>query len=256
MTLNSKRYCFFISLFLLLTVTLSAQDPRRLLQDGNAAFEEKDYATAEEFYRKSMEKDETGKAVYNLGNALYAQGRYEEAVPKFADASRIAPNKNAKASSFHNLGNAQFQAGELEEAIAAYKEALRLNPHDNDTKYNLARAQRQQRQQKEQQQKQEQQEKEQNDQEKNEENQDQQEQQENQEQQEQNSEEQSEENQQQPSENQQQQDDAQQPQAGEAQQMSREEAMKLLQIMEQEEQNVQKKMQFRNVKPNKSDKDW
>ena len=144
-------FCTFFSL------NIFAQSAHSLIRDGNTAFEKKKFAEAEEFYRKAVEIEGSGKAVYNLGNALYAQGRYEEAIPKYADASRIAPNKSAKSGSFHNLGNAHFQHGELEEAIEAYKDALRLNPADSDTKYNLARAQRQQRQQKEQEQKQEQQ---------------------------------------------------------------------------------------------------
>ena len=143
-------------LFTLFSLNISAQSAHNLIREGNTAFEKKQFAEAEELYRKAVELEGSGKAVYNLGNALYEQGRYEEAIPKYADASRIAPNKTAKSSSFHNLGISHFQNGELEDAIEAYKDALRLNPSDADTKYNLARAQRQQRQQKEQEQKQEQ----------------------------------------------------------------------------------------------------
>ena len=88
--------------FTLFSLNISAQSAHSLLRDGNAAFEKKQFGEAEEFYRKAVELEGSGKAVYNLGNALYEQGRYEEAIPKYADASRIAPNKEAKSSSFHN----------------------------------------------------------------------------------------------------------------------------------------------------------
>ena len=47
-----------------------------------------------------------------------------------------------KAKIFHNIGNTFMQQGDLQKAIAAYKESLRKNPKDEETRYNLALAQK------------------------------------------------------------------------------------------------------------------
>ena len=42
----------------------------------------------------------------------------------------------------HNAGNTAFRAKQLEQAIEYYKESLRRRPSDEDTRYNLALAQK------------------------------------------------------------------------------------------------------------------
>ena len=74
---------------------------------------------------------------FELANAAYADGRYEEAVAGYEALLAEAPN----AVLYYNLGNAQFKKGELAQAILAYERALRLKPNYKDAQYNLAFAQ-------------------------------------------------------------------------------------------------------------------
>ena len=128
---------------LLLTAScLSAQPAHRYLRQGNEAYEEQDYKSAEEYYRKSLTDRGSAKGNYNLGNAIYQQGRYKESIRRFEHAAQTSKDEEAKASAFHNLGNAYLQEREYEKAIEAYKNSLRLRPADQSTKYNLAMAQR------------------------------------------------------------------------------------------------------------------
>ena len=50
----------------------------------------------------------------------------------------------------HNLGNSYLKENKLEQAIEEYKSSLRLNPNDEETRYNLAYAQKMKQQQEQQ----------------------------------------------------------------------------------------------------------
>ena len=152
-----------------------------------------------------------------------------------------------KGESLYNLGNAQLNNGQLEEAITSYKEAVLLLPEDNDIRQNLYLAKLMKKQAEEQQQQQEQQQEDQQS-EEDSSNQDQEEQQ-----------------QQQEGENQQEQQSSQsdiENQGGEEsaqeeqQELSREDAEKLLQVIENEEKNVQEKLRKISGKKKKPKKDW
>ncbi len=131
---------------LLSATTLSAQlfPERRHIRQGNKAYETLDYATAENDYRTAQIKSPSSvEATFNLADALYKQGRFEEAENTLAPLAEgisknptVSPEMAAKI--YHNLGNAQFQQQKLSEAFESYKEAQRINPDDLETKYNLA----------------------------------------------------------------------------------------------------------------------
>lgn len=74
---------------------------------------------------------------FDIANAAYADGRYEEAAAGYEALLAEGPN----ATLYYNLGNARFKQGELAQAILNYERALRLEPNNKDAKYNLAFAQ-------------------------------------------------------------------------------------------------------------------
>jgi len=51
-------------------------------------------------------------------------------------------NSDTVQKAWHNYGNAKLMQKSYEDAIYGYKKALKLNPKDEDTRYNLAYAQR------------------------------------------------------------------------------------------------------------------
>jgi len=241
----------FISSWLFIFATaVSAQSSHKLLRSGDKNYESQDYAAAEESYRKSLEKERSHKGKYNLGNTVYNQDRHEEAIQYFEEATSLASNDTEKSDAFYNLGNAQFKNQQLKESIESYKQSLRLDPSDTDARKNLFLAkmaqqqQQQQQQQQEQQQEQQEQNNEENDQQQEQEQQDQQQQQESDQQPQQ----QGEENpvSDDPSEEQMQQD----------QKLSKEDAERLLQIIENEEKKVQEKLKKVSGKRTKPEKDW
>src|SRR5206468_7487597 len=79
-------------------------------------------------------------AYMNLGNALQAKGKLDQAIAQFREALRIEKDQNAlrakgggrdepgPAGQVHyNLGNALRAKGDLNGAIAEYQEAIRLD---------------------------------------------------------------------------------------------------------------------------------
>ena len=74
---------------------------------------------------------------FDIANAAYADGRYEEAAAGYE--ALLAEGANA--TLYYNLGNARFKQGELAQAILNYERALRLEPNHKDAQYNLKFAQ-------------------------------------------------------------------------------------------------------------------
>ena len=124
------------------------------IREGNELFKKNSFEEATKKYQESMAKDiEPVESSYNIGNALYRQEKYEDAARYFNQAANKAEDKLVKSNAYHNLGNALLKEQKFEESVNAYKSSLRNNPHNEDSRYNLAYAQKMLQQQQEQEQK-------------------------------------------------------------------------------------------------------
>lgn len=229
------KYLLLIFILLLNNIMVFSQKEKKYIREGNKHFGKEEYENSEVSYRKALEEESNSfNALFNLGDAIYKQEKYEDAAGEFSGASQMNTDKINSAKTFHNLGNSLLKANRLEESIEAFKNALRNNPADLETKYNLAYAQDLLKQQ-QQQQKQDQ-DKEQKDQ-----NQDQDKEQQKQDQQEQKQE--------------QQDKDKQQPKPDE---ISKEDAKRLLEALANDEKNIQEKIKKTKAKQKKvrTTKEW
>jgi tetratricopeptide (TPR) repeat protein len=253
-----------LSFFLLFVLFSNAQQERKYIRQGNREYKKAvidsahvdstKYVKAESDYRKALDEEPNNwGAIYNLANSLYKQQKFEDASKQYMAAGGMEnKNKSELAMAFHNLGNSYLQTNKLNEAIEAYKSALRNNPSDLETKYNLAWAQDKLKKQQEQQQKQDQ---DQDKQDKDKENQDKKEDQS----QDQKSDEQKQDKNKQEQNQQQKQDQQkQQEQKQQQNQISKEDAMRLLEALQNDEKNVQEKVQKQKVQVKKrtTEKDW
>lgn len=235
-----KRFHIFIVIGLLafMPVSIMAQQESADIRSGNKYYKQEKYTEAEIEYRKGLDKNKDSfEGHFNLGDALYRQEKFDDAIEQFKIAGTQAEDDKGKLAAVnHNIGNALLQQQKYAESIAAYKQALKNNPKDDETRYNLAYAQEMLRQQQQQQQ--------QNQNQDNKDDNKQDEQKQNQ-QQEQNKQEQEQQDQEQ-----------QQPQPQE-QTMSKENAEQILEALLQDEKETQEKAKRATMKSSKkADKDW
>ncbi|MBL1145291.1 MAG: tetratricopeptide repeat protein [Bacteroidetes bacterium] len=238
--------------FCFMPVITMAQSAYQEIREGNEAFKKNEFEQAEEKYRASLRKDaDLIENSFNLGDALYRQGKYEEASKFFQAVAAKSEDKEIKSKAFHNLGNSLLKEKKLEESIEAYKKSLINNPKDEETRYNYAYAK---------QQLQEQQKQEQEQQENKDENKEEQEEQENKNQDQENKEEeqQDKEEQQEEKNEEQKEEEQKQQQQEKEQQVSREDAERILEALNQDEKELQEKLKKQKIKQVdiNIEKDW
>ncbi len=227
------QFIVFILLILSGYTESYSQTEKKYIREGNNHFEKSKFDQSEISYRKALEEQsDSYKALFNLGDALYKQDKFEDAAGEFNTLSQTGIDKISRARSFHNLGNSLLKANRVEESIQAYKNALRNYPDDLETKYNLAYAQDLLKQQQQQQQKQKEQDQENSEQDK----QEQQDKKKEQTEQQQNE--------------QQQQQDQQQKQQQEPQ-ISKEDAKRLLEALAENEKELQEKLKKAEARKNR-----
>ncbi|MBF0731192.1 MULTISPECIES: tetratricopeptide repeat protein [Bacteroides] len=233
-----SKYILFV-VFLLSAVAVSAQKAERdYIRKGNRLFNDSIFVDAEVNYRKALEVNpKSTVSMYNLGNTLSQQQKFQDAMEQYVSASNIEKDKMKLAHIYHNMG-VLLQAGkDYAKAVDAYKMSLRNNPTDDETRYNLALAQKMLKDQQQNQQNQDQNQDQNKDQQKQDQNKDKQ--------------------------NDQKQDekkDQQQPPKSEKQnnQMSKENAEQLLNSVMQDEKDVQDKVkkQQKVMQGGRLEKDW
>ena len=222
---------FLVSLSFILVFAspaFSQKQVRQELKKGNKEYNQEKYTEGEINYRKALETNaRSTDAAYNLGNALYKQSKFPEAGQQYEAALSRETDKELSAAGFHNIGNIFMSNQDYQKSIEAYKKSLRLNPNDDETRYNLALAQKLL--------------------------EDQQQDNQDQDNQDQNKDEQQQQDQQQ------QQDNQDQQQQQNPNEMQKENAEQILDAMMQNERNTQEKVkaeQAKQQKQRKTDKNW
>ncbi len=128
--------------FMLSPFLLFAQADKKFIRQGNKEYNKGKFQESEVSYRKAIDDNRRSPdAVFNIGDALYKQNKYEEAAKQFADNVNMNEDREKKASGLYNLGNSFLQSKKLKESIEAYKGSLKLDPDNFEAKYNLAYAQ-------------------------------------------------------------------------------------------------------------------
>jgi tetratricopeptide (TPR) repeat protein len=256
-----------VGLGLLALVTTGGIDRKaaQLNNQANGLYAAKKYDEATQVYGDAASRAPDAAAIYyNQGNALFRQGKLEDAA-KLLQRGAESGDAAIRQRSLYNLGNALYGTKKLPEAVAAYRQALVLDPRDRDAKINFEKALRelQQQQQQQQQSQQGQQGKQSKD-----GKQDQQDkqgqqgkQQDQQGQQQQAKDQESKEKQDQQAQSQPEDEKQPPPQAARldsvpAGELSREEALRILEAMRQQEKELQAEKARMRVRTRRVDKDW
>ena len=235
------KKCYILSLLLCVgagQALAQEKTDRDYLRSGNKLYNDSLFIKAEVDYRKALEiNPKSTDAMFNLANTLLMQQKAKEAMEQYQSVSKIEKDKDKLAQIYHNMGVILQSGKQYPQCIEAYKESLRNNPKDDETRYNLALAQKLLKDQQQDQQ-----------------NQDQQEQQQKQQKQEEEKQDQNQDQQEQEQKDQQQQNQQQQQNKSE---MSKENAQQLLNAIMQDEKNVQDKVKKQlQIRGKKLEKDW
>lgn len=151
---------------LIISTSIFSQEEKKILHAGNNSYHGGKPMEAANLYKKSLkEKQDYHKANFNLGDAYYkvadlirtgkmpvpdkrmtadsaANLVYQQAAEQFDVVAKSVSNPDTIQKAWHNYGNAKLMQKSYEDAIYGYKKALKLNPKDEDTRYNLAYAQK------------------------------------------------------------------------------------------------------------------
>lgn len=142
--MRSKIAILSLVLLALWSSSLHAQGIKSYIRRANKLYHAKDYAGAIQSYRRALLRDSlSGKANFGLGASAYAQGRYDEAksyLERAVQDQQLTPQQQAGV--LHNLGNVAMKKKDYQTAVQSYEEALLRNPEDENTRYNLALAQK------------------------------------------------------------------------------------------------------------------
>jgi tetratricopeptide (TPR) repeat protein len=119
----------------LIAVSLFSAEQRDV-REGNALYAEGKFEEALQAYERAEKEKPAPEISLDRGDALHKLGRHDEAAEAFAKALNSAdPAFQAKA--YYNLGTTKARGGDREGAIEALTRALELDPEDRDAKWNL-----------------------------------------------------------------------------------------------------------------------
>lgn len=131
---------FLIALFPFLIFS-QKEETINHIYEGNKEADLEKYSEAEIKYRKALSiSPEETKALYNLGNTHFNDKNFDEASQRFFQTQKFSRDKSEKHMAFHNMGNVFMKKKDYAKAVESYKNALRNNPKDDETRYNYALA--------------------------------------------------------------------------------------------------------------------
>lgn len=135
-----KTVAFIVFLFLIFMVAdESVADPLYdAVQKGNKLYRAGKFDEALKTYIDGqIENADDVNLRYNIASTHYKMKNYEEAVNGYLDVAATAPDEMLQEKALYGCGNALFRQGKLEQAIEYYQKALDLDPQDHDAQHNL-----------------------------------------------------------------------------------------------------------------------
>ena len=107
------------------------------LEKAKEAYSAGDYKKSGEIYKEYEAKTGLAQTHYNIGNTLYKEGKYKEAISSYNKA--LFDTSQERAKNYANLGNSHVKAKEkdgLKKAVEAYENSLKLQ-EDKAVRENL-----------------------------------------------------------------------------------------------------------------------
>ena len=147
-----------LSLFVVAEGVAQKMPERGWTRVGNIAHLLKSFPHSIAAYEKALEQNpDLFEAQYNLASAMIETKRYDAAEKILSTlALDTLRTEKERRDILYNLGNAQFAQQKYDKALESYRDVMRMNPNDEDAKFNYAYTKLMQQQQQQQQQQQDQ----------------------------------------------------------------------------------------------------
>ncbi len=132
-------------------IAAAAQTEKPYIREGNGYYGDSQFDQAEVQYQKAVnEQPSSYEAAFNLGDAFYREGKFEDAKKAFETLAKSQTDPKKMGECYYNLANAQLALCEQaikqnkldqaikvgKEALEQYKKSLRNAPYDKQCKYN------------------------------------------------------------------------------------------------------------------------
>ena len=143
-----------LSLFVVAEGVAQKMPERGWTRVGNIAHLLKSFPHSIAAYEKALEQNpDLFEAQYNLASAMIETQRYDAAEKILSTlALDTLRTEKERRDILYNLGNAQFAQQKYDKALESYRDVMRMNPNDEDAKFNYAYTKLMQQQQQQQQQ--------------------------------------------------------------------------------------------------------
>lgn len=125
---------FSLSLILVFSFSVSAQQDDKYLIQAKKLLDKKKYDDALEAYQKSLRTNPNWKAAYGIASDYLRKKNYTEAVVYFRKAQEL---KKDEPMIWYSLGYSFGGLNENEQALNALQKAVELKPNYTDAWYNL-----------------------------------------------------------------------------------------------------------------------
>jgi len=106
-----KPFILIVILLFTSVVLTYAQADKKFIRKGNHEYEKGKFPDSEISYRKALDKNkESADALFNTGDALYKQKKFEESGKEFEENFKMNEDKKKKSASLYNMGNSLLMA--------------------------------------------------------------------------------------------------------------------------------------------------
>ena len=133
-----NKHIVVLAVLLLSVLSLTAQTDEKLIRKGNRYYKRSNFSEAEAKYKSALEaRPNNAKAQFNIGDALFSQGNYDDAYAAFQKVLDMTPDAKLKSDAVYNMGNCLLAQDKYYDAFNIYKVSLKLNPEQENALYNL-----------------------------------------------------------------------------------------------------------------------
>lgn len=123
------------------TMNAHAQAGNDAIRIGNRLYKQGNYQQALPEYQKAASQNPANPvARYNLGNAQFRNNQFGEAEKEYEATLAASNEKGFSQKAIYNKGVALSKQKKLLESIEAYKKAVTMDPADADARFNLQKA--------------------------------------------------------------------------------------------------------------------